>query len=396
MKRSFLTGISLGIAVGGCLLLGLWMKKPAESIEEIPLEISETNEIKTEEISVEEQDTEEAAKETENLPIEPETAAEVTEEAEEPMPEPEEAILAFAGDVMFSEQYLSAYDKNGISSLADEEMRSYMQNADLFMLNEEFPFSLRGEAMEDKQYTFCIDPKYVSIFQDLGCDLVTIANNHALDFGQDAFCDTLDTLKEAEIACVGGGYNITEASAPEICTIHGQTFAIFAATRVSPSYDWYATDSQPGMFQTYDPTRLNAAIAEAEQQYDHTIVFLHWGIEREELPEDYQRTLAKGYIDAGADLVIGCHPHILQGFEYYQGVPIIYSLGNYLFGNRDGETALLQAVFSPDHTLQVRLIPCRRKNGILTKIQEPEALYQHLTDLSFGAHIQSDGTLAAD
>ena len=102
--------------------------------------------------------------------------------------------------------------------------------------------------MEDKQYTFRTDPKYVSIFQELGVDLVTVANNHALDFGRDAFCDTLDTLKDADITCVGGGYNFTEASAPAVSTVHGQSFAIFAATRVSPSYDWYATDSQ-GFFR---------------------------------------------------------------------------------------------------------------------------------------------------
>ena len=149
------------------------------------------------------------------------------------------------------------------------------------------------------------------------------------------------------------------------------------------------------MFQTYDPTRLNEAIANAKQQYDHTIVFLHWGIERNEIPEDYQRTLAKGYIDAGAVLVVGCHPHVLQGFEYYKGVPIIYSLGNYLFGNRSGETVLLQTTFRPDQSIAIRLIPCKRINGILTRIQEPESLYQHLNELSFHTEVSEDGVLVA-
>ncbi len=398
MKRSFLMGIAIGGCLGACLILMLLIRNTLQARPSDPL---------TPEVSIAEETTVEESTEfpadqnktelSEEADAEPE-AEEVSKEdlSEELKPAPkEEAALAFAGDVMFSEQYLAAYDQGGIGVLADEEMLTYMQEADLFMLNQEFPFSLRGEAMEDKQYTFCLDPKYVKIFQDLGCDLVTIANNHALDFGQDAFCDTLDTLKEAQISCVGGGYNITEASAPAIRTIAGQTFAIFAATRVSPSYDWYATDSQPGMFQTYDPSRLNEAIKEAEQQYDHTIVFLHWGIERNEFPEDYQRTLAKGYIDAGADLVIGCHPHILQGFEYYNGVPIIYSLGNYLFGNRNDETALLEAVFSKEEPLKVRLIPCKRSDGVLTRIQEPASLYQHLNELSFDVQVQEDGVLQA-
>lgn len=328
-----------------------------------------------------------------------EAAADPEEETSDPFEEyPEEAAssgatLAFAGDVLFSEQYLSAYDRGGISAIADSGMLSHMQNADLFILNEEFPFSTQGEAMEDKQYTFRTDPKYVSIFKDLGADIVTVANNHALDFGQAAFCDTLDTLRQADITCIGGGYDIAEASAPAIVTVQDQTFAVFGATRVSPSYSWYATDSQPGLFQTYDPAKLNAAIAEVSQTVDHVIVFVHWGVERSETPEKYQRTLAQGYIDAGADLIVGCHPHVLQGFEYYNGVPIVYSLGNYLFGNRDGETLLLQAVFSGENNLTLQLIPCKRQNGVLARIQEPSALYQKLTDLSFGVSISEDGTL---
>ena len=91
--------------------------------------------------------------------------------------------------------------------------------------------------------------------------------------------------------------------------------------------------------------------------------------------------------------MIGCHPHILQGFEYYNGVPIIYSLGNYLFGNRNDETALLEAVFSKEEPLKVRLIPCKRSGGVLTRIQEPASLYQHLNELSFDVQVQEDGVL---
>ena len=396
--KALMKGLGIGLALG-MILIFAWsfyhshmLNKPAPEQTPVPAETADT-EVSAENSS---EDT---------VPLEDSSSAETTdtEDAEEVPPEPEpaadpvpsEAVLAFAGDVMFSEQYIASYDQNGISAFADPEMLKAMQDADLFMFNEEFPFSLRGEAMEDKQYTFRTDPKYISIFQELGVDLVTVANNHALDFGQDAFCDTLDTLKQAGIPYVGGGYNFAEASAPAIFTLQGQTFAVFAATRVSPSYDWYATDSQAGLFQTYDPTRLNAAIAEADQQYDHVIVFVHWGIERNELPEDYQRSLARGYIDAGADLIVGCHPHVLQGFEYYQGVPVAYSLGNYLFGNRTGETLLLKAHFSDDGALTVRLLPCRRENGILTSMKDPGELYRHLTELSFEASVSENGILTS-
>lgn len=378
--KAFLKGFCIGLCMGFCILAALFFfyfkRKPAPSASPEP------SNPKKESMEIQEADTHSDDPDTEK------ESPDLSEEQER-----ETAVLAFAGDVLFSEQYLAAYDQNGISAIADTEMLSEMQGADLFLLNEEFPFSLRGEAMADKQFTFRTDPKYVKIFQDLGADIVTVANNHALDFGRDAFCDTLDTLKQADITCIGGGYNLAEASMPAIQTVGGQTFAVFGATRVSPSYDWYATDSQPGLFQTYDPANLNAAISEADQVYDHVIVFVHWGVERAETPEEYQRQLAKGYIDAGADLIVGCHPHVLQGFEYYNGVPIVYSLGNYLFGNRTGETLLLKASFSPDGSLGIRLIPCQRVNGALSRIPSPSALYQHLAELSFDVNISEDGTL---
>ena len=103
--------------------------------------------------------------------------------------------------------------------------------------------------------------------------------------------------------------------------------------------------------------------------------------------------MAKGYIDAGADLIIGAHPHILQGFEYYKGVPICYSLGNYLFGNRTDETVLLNATFDKDGALSIQLIPCKRNNYVLTKISEPTKLFNRLTDISFEAAVSHNGML---
>lgn len=402
--RAFFKGFLIGLCIGFCILGALFFyyfktrqagsAPAAEAVTEPPENDIPENPP---------EETDPLPEDPESLPEEepvfapPESDAEGTApDASADKPAEQEmntAVLAFAGDVMFSEQYLASYDQNGISTFVDTDMLSEMQDADLFLLNEEFPFSLRGEAMEDKQFTFRTDPKYIQIFQELGADIVTVANNHALDFGTEAFCDTLDTLRQAGITCIGGGYNISEAASPAVQTVGGQTFAVFGATRVSPSYDWYATDNHPGLFQTYDPAKLNAAISMAKQAYDHVIVFVHWGIEKSETPEEYQRQLARGYIDAGADLIVGCHPHVLQGFEYYNDVPIVYSLGNYLFGNRTGETLLLKAIFSADGSPDIQLVPCQRVNGVLTRIQEPSSLYQHLTSLSFGVSITEDGRL---
>lgn len=382
--KSFITSLMIGIPLTVLVIIFLFFQTNRSAEKEIP---NLTDNVLTEAEVFSEPVPEEDLS-TPDLPAE---NVDITQEVAESLPQ--SVTLSFAGDVYFSELVMQNYDQSGIHALVDDQMLDFMQSADLFLLNNEFAFSNRGEAMADKEYTLRCDPKYVKILQELGTDIVSIANNHVLDFGQTAFLDTLETLENAQITAIGGGHNLAEASAPAVVTIHRQTFAIFAATRVSPSYDWYATKNHAGILQTYDAETLNRAIAEAESLYDHTIVFVHWGIERNEIPEEYQRTLAKGYIDAGADLIIGCHPHVLQGFEYYNGVPIIYSLGNYLFGNRTGETLLLNAIFDENRSLSIQLIPCQRTDGVLTMISEPENLFRHLTELSFGVSVSQNGVL---
>lgn len=382
--KSFITSLMIGIPFTVLVIIFLFFQTNKSAEKEVP---NLTDNVLTEAEVFPEPVLEEDLT-TPDLPLE---NVDFTQEETESLPQ--SVTLSFAGDVYFSELVMQNYDRSGIHALVDDQMLDFMQSADLFLLNNEFAFSNRGEAMVDKEYTLRCDPKYVKILQELGTDIVSIANNHVLDFGQTAFLDTLETLENAQITAIGGGHNLAEASAPAVVTIHGQTFAIFAATRVSPSYDWYASKNHAGILQTYDAEALNCAIAEAESLYDHTIVFVHWGIERNETPEEYQRTLAKGYIDAGADLIIGCHPHVLQGFEYYNGIPIIYSLGNYLFGNRTGETLLLNAIFDENGSLSIQLIPCQRTDGVLTMISEPENLFRHLTELSFEVSVSQDGFL---
>lgn len=375
--KSFITSLMIGIPIVLCLCIILYMKSDNQQMNTV-----QNTPVLIKDLHIDQDNSSDKISKNE-----------ISSEHDMEDYAPDSVTLSFAGDVHFSELITQKYDDSGISAIIDDELLSFMQNADLMVLNHEFVFSTRGEAMEDKEYTLRNDPKYVKILQDMGTDVVSIANNHILDFGKDAFLDTLKTLENAEIMYAGGGRNLEEASKPVIYEINGQTFAIFAATRVSPSADWYAGKKHPGVFQTYDATALNKAIAAADTNYDHIIVYVHWGIERAEIPEEYQRTLAKGYIDAGADLIIGAHPHILQGFEYYKEVPICYSLGNYLFGNRTDETILLNATFDKNGTLSIELVPCERINGILTRIQEPTELFNHLTDISFGAAVSHGGIL---
>jgi poly-gamma-glutamate synthesis protein (capsule biosynthesis protein) len=260
----------------------------------------------------------------------------------------EKLTMLFGGDVYLSDHVLNAYNKaGGISGVLDSAYRQEIADADIFFVNEEFPFSDRGTQAADKQYTFRLPPEKVSIFQEIGIDGVTLANNHALDFGTDALLDSCATLDSVGIPHTGAGANLDAARQAVTYEVNGRKIAIIGASRVFPQADWAAGANHPGMLSAYDPAVLLEQIRTLKQNQDIVIAYIHWGIEREETPNDLQKNLARQLIDAGADLVIGAHPHVLQGIEYYKGKPIIYSLGNFIFGSSIPRTALLKVTFEP-------------------------------------------------
>ena len=139
--------------------------------------------------------------------------AEETEAEAETEPEPSRDVtLLFGGDVYFSDYVLNAYDQaGGIAGVLDEGIRNEIHQADIFMVNQEFPFTIRGTAAEDKQFTFRIPPERISILQEMEVDIVTLANNHILDFGIDGLLDSCQALDEAGIIYVGGGADLDRA-----------------------------------------------------------------------------------------------------------------------------------------------------------------------------------------
>ncbi|WP_455715573.1 CapA family protein [Anaerosporobacter sp.] len=309
----------------------------------------------------------------------------------------EQINMTIAGDVLFSTSPLNKYDSgNGITSILSSDLIDKMKSADINMVNLEFPFSTRGTQMKDKQYTFRADPSRCSILTEMGVDIVSLANNHTLDFGTEALLDTITTLEENNILSVGAGTDLDSAKRPSVVTVNGRNIAILGASRVIPVTDWNATKYSPGVFTTYDPTLLIEEIKTAKQSNDLVVVYVHWGIEKNENPEEYQRTMAKQYIDAGADLVIGSHPHVLQGIEYYNGKTIVYSLGNFIFGHTIERTTLLEVIIDEENSCNLRLIPCETEDSythtITTdeKIQEFFAYYERI---SYGIKIDEYGNV---
>lgn len=323
-----------------------------------------------------------------------EAEAEVTETPSAPI------VLAFAGDVSLDEASdpVAKYDAEGKDILGcfSHELLEEMNSADIMMLNNEFAYSTRGTKASDKSFTFRADPSRVNILSEMGVDIVSLANNHALDYGQDALADTFSTLEDAEIEYVGAGENMDRAKAPIYFTIGDKTIAYVAASRVVFAMDWYATDSQAGMLGTYDPTIFIESIKEAAAHSDYVVAFVHWGVERNNYPEDYQRTFAEQYIDAGADAVIGSHPHVVQGYEFYKGKPIAYSLGNYWFNDSTRDSAFLKLYLEPEGDVKIQLLPATNADTVtflFNESEDKEKYYDFIRKISFGVDVDKDGYL---
>jgi len=319
-----------------------------------------------------------------------------------PIPEAGPIVLAFAGDVNLDDNStpVKKYDSENkdISKCLSEDLLKEMIDADIMMLNNEFAFSLRGTKAANKSFTFRANPSRVEILKKMGVDIVSLANNHALDYGQDALVDTFATLEDAKIDYVGAGMNLDRAKAPIYYTVNGKKIAFVAASRVIFAMDWYATDDRPGMVGTYDPAIILESIKEAKANSDYVIVFVHWGIERNNYPEKYQRTLAINYIDAGADAVIGCHPHVMQGFEFYKGKIIAYSLSNFWFSRASVESALLKLHIDTDGEIKPQLLPVMAKNNytyLITDNKEKDAYFDFIKKLSYNVAIDADGFITA-
>ncbi len=284
-------------------------------------------------------------------------------------------VLAFTGDVNLSDTWENmvymAAQPAGIQDCITQPLRQRMQTADLLLINNEFCFSDQGTAMPGKQYTFRAKTENAQILNELGVDIVSLANNHVYDFGEAAFLDTLDTLSAAGIPYVGAGRTIDEASLPQYFLVGGMKVAYVAASRAEKNIlTPEATETTPGVLRTYDPALFLAAVQLAAENADVVVAYPHWGTENSTTLEDAQTTLARQLIDAGADLVVGAHPHILQGIEFYKDKPIVYSLGNFWFNTAAVDTALLEVTLNDPHNLSLRVAPCLQSGGVTTLLQQ--------------------------
>ncbi|WP_458126217.1 CapA family protein [Paenibacillus sp. Z3-2] len=317
-------------------------------------------------------------------------------ETSKPSNSAEDVTINFVGDIQFSGKVAELLDRNGYD-YPFAKLGRLFKDDDLTIGNLETPITLGGTGAADKTYVYKSSPKALAAMASAGFDAVNLANNHILDQGVEGLVDTLTYLKEYGIAHTGAGMNRDEAYAPAYLERKGMKIALLGFSRVVPEASWKAEGNRAGVAEAYDSTGAVKAIEEARKKADLVIVVAHWGEERVSTPNSDQTRLAHEFVDAGADLVIGGHPHVLQGLEYYKGKWIAYSTGNFTFSRSTTEetwkTAVFQARCSREAACSMKVIPYEAGLGqAIPMIDEAnKLLLQQMAQLSPGIRYDANG-----
>ncbi len=270
---------------------------------------------------------------------------------------PAEITIAAVGDLMLggrAEPFLKQFGPD----YPFRDMMPVLRTADLIAGNLESAISTHGTAVKNKTFTLRADPLAARALKSAGIRVVSLANNHSMDFGPIALRDTLDALNENEILYTGAGMDLEDARAPAIIKINGRTLAFLSYSLTFP-LEFYASARQPGTAPGYGDF-VKADIEKVRPLADLVIVSFHWGAELLTAAKDYQIDLGHKAIDWGADVVLGHHPHVLQELEVYKGRLIAYSLGNFVFGsesNRTNFSMILLLTFRGNTLVKVQAVP---------------------------------------
>lgn len=283
-----------------------------------------------------------------------------------------EAVVTIVGDIMLSrgvQQYLTEYGYD----YPYEEVKEIFLKDDLTIGNLECPITERESAADKtKRFVFRADEENAAALKRAGLDCLNLANNHSMDYLSGGLFDTMEQLKAQGLSFVGAGENAS-SDTYAVFEVNGLTIELFAYSALPPEgfffHEEKPTVSYIGMTNL---SRLETEIKEAD--CDFKIVYFHWGIEYEPYKSETQERLAKAAIDAGADLVVGAHPHVLQGKEIYQGKYIYYSLGNFIFDRQippgTDESLILQLTIDQDGLKKAEEIPVKIWKGKPTTTEQ--------------------------
>ncbi len=247
--------------------------------------------------------------------------------------------IILTGDMMLSRAVGKKMENLGDFSFPFLKISDFLNSADLVFGNLETPISDGGKN-QGSIYSFRSDPRVVEGLSFSNFGVLSLANNHIWDYGKEALLDTLKTLKENNISPVGVGENFEAANALVIKEVKNAKIGFLAFTDLYPS-SLGAGNNYPGI-SNFNLDRIIKHISDIRisRAVDLLFVSLHWGEEYKEVPSAKQKEIAKKLIDAGADVIIGHHPHVVQEFEEYKNGLIFYSLGNFIFDQNFSEETM--------------------------------------------------------
>jgi len=307
------------------------------------------------------------------------------ETVEEDVSLPDTITMSFVGDVMLSSEYYAGtymtfnpFAKTVEPRYFFEKMLSVFSADDWTVANCENVFTDQIQEMAEKNYTpaywYASGTENAGILPAGSVEVVSLANNHIYDYGEEAFFSTLTALDDHNVYRIGAGKDLDEAREVQYFTINGRKIAYVAATRAEKTIlTPGAKENSPGVFRAYDTALLKETIRDAKSQSDIVILYIHWGAEHENRIEDIIRTQGKEYIDSGADVIIGAHAHQLQGIEIYKGKMIAYNLGNYLFNGWTTDTGLIEVCIDEDGNIENYFHPFIQKGTFLSKADETDS-----------------------
>ena len=253
----------------------------------------------------------------------------------------------------------------------------FIKGADVAVANLEGPLTSRGTRVRGKQFIFRCDPARAAMLRESGIGVVGLANNHILDYGPVGLSDTIGALSGAGVSWCGAGDNLESARRPAFKVVRGVRVAFLSYNRTLPASYW-AGLRRPGTAFA-DPAYIREDVAKARAGNDRVIILVHWGREKSYSLRDYQRVVSRAASEAGADLVIGTHPHIPQGVEVIGRTVVVHSIGDGVFGGsprRNVASLVLRATFGEQGLRRVELFPFETSNegtGNAPKIQEGES-----------------------
>ena len=272
--------------------------------------------------------------------------------------------LAAVGDVNLGGDVLPYLQSNGFD-WPWKAVGEMLRDNTLTFANLECAISDRGTAVPGKSFTFRGPPDGLPPMRDAGVDVVSQANNHSRDFGADALLDSLAHLDKYGISHCGAGADYGSAHAPAYLMANGLRVAFLAYDDIGYA-GWPAGAGYPGDCNAKDTARMVADIQSAKQEADVVVVSFHWGTEKKYTPDPSQVNYAHLAVDSGADLVLGHHPHVAQGFEIYRGKLVAYSLGNFVFSPGSPEcryTILTRLQMDSSGFNSARVYPAYISNG---------------------------------